>query len=705
MKTLTSTKMMEECSEKTQEILRTNYDFTPDNFQLHACNQIENDENILVTAHTGSGKTLIAEYTILSKIAKGKKVIYTSPIKSLSNQKYYEFCKKFPNISFGIITGDIKYSPQAQVLIMTTEILRNLLYKKPVMLDANTELEVNMKEVGAVIYDEVHYINDKDRGKVWEESMIMMPGDINMVMLSATIREPEKMCNWLNNIKETEICLIPNERRIIPLKHFVYNKVYPQVQKQKNVYGEIGMYDDKLIEIMDENNIINVERLDHISKMVHKYQRAFEYKGLMNYLLKYLKKNDMLPGLAFVFSRNKCEKMAKYTTENLLTKEEIVTQRKKIRYYLSKLDHHEQLEQTHQYRMLSRCMEKGVAFHHGGMIPALKELVELLYDDGLIKFLYATETFAVGINMPTRTVIFTSITKYETGIGFRMLHSHEYTQMAGRAGRRGKDTQGYVIHLPSIYRDLDNIQMRHMLEPKSQMIESKFDYHYSLILQAYSDRENNKIDLNTISSNSLACQEIRDILYYIRSQSDGQDYSKYNICLEAEELSKKIVRVNGMLEYKSKKQQAKDLKKRKLMAHEEGFIELWDEYLDKKEYIHKQLNLSQEYYKYSMMMQNNCCTKIDFLKHMNYMNEELQVTDRGRIAMCFNEINPIIGETIVNINMYDGMTKEELVNLMSSFGDITSNVIRFFLHQTLFLELTVLASQSTTQVLKTKPRS
>jgi superfamily II RNA helicase len=666
MNTLITPINIEECNETTGRILTENYDFSPDSFQLHACNKIENDENVLVTAHTGSGKTLIAEYTILSKTAKGKKVIYTSPIKSLSNQKYYEFCRKFPQISFGIITGDIKFAPQSQVLIMTTEILRNLLYKKPVMLDDNQELELNMEDVGGVIFDEVHYINDKDRGKVWEESMIMMPNHITMVMLSATIRSPENLGYWLNYIKPPALNLIPNEKRVVPLTHLAYHSVLPHVQR-KRVYNTIKYLDNTLVEIMDHKNEVNTQEIDRIVNHNSKMRNAFETRGLLNNLLRHMKDNDLLPALTFVFSRKKCEKMAKFTSVNLLTKQEIAVLKKKTRYYLSKLDHHDLVSSSHQFRMLNRCLEKGVAFHHGGMIPALKELVELLYDDGLIKALFATETFAVGINMPTRTVVFSSLVKYDTSVGFRMLKSHEYIQMAGRAGRRGKDTRGYVIHLPSLYHNLDALSWRETLKPTPQMIESKFDYHYSLILQAYQDK---LINLQTISAMSLASQEIQMTLHGLNQMWDGQDYSQYNVILEVEKLNNKFAEKGGVLVYKDRKKQDKDKKKAKTLIREtENYMELYDTYQQNKEKIMKQINLYKQYQQYSMMMQNNCSAKIRFLQQLQYLDDEYNVTEAGNVAMCFNEINPIIGTTIVKYKMWENMEKEQLVKFLGSIGD------------------------------------
>lgn len=667
MKILDQPITMEQCAQEVNDILTETYSFTPDSFQLHACEAVNRDENVLVTAHTGSGKTLVAEFTILNKVAKGKKVIYTSPIKSLSNQKYYELCQKFPQIRFGVITGDIKFSPDADVLIMTTEILRNLLYKKPVMLDNKNELNVNIEEVGAVIFDEVHYINDKDRGKVWEECMILMPNDITMVMLSATIREPEKMAQWLDVIKPAEMNLIPNHKRVVPLTHYVYHSVLPSSVKNLRVYNEIKKYDNTLVEIMNHNNITNLNEVDDVVNVYNKHREHFHTIDIMNSLVGYMKDNELLPALTFVLSRKKCERFAKFIKHNLLTKQEIAVLKKKIRFYLNTLDHKEIVTNLHQFRMLQRCLEKGVAFHHGGMVPVLKELVELLYGDGLIRLLFATETFAVGINMPTRTVVFSGLTKYDSTNGFRYLKPHEYIQMAGRAGRRGKDDKGYVIHLPSLYHNLSSKSFRNTLAVSPQMIESKFDYHYGLILQAHKERT---IDLSVLSGMSLAYAEIKEKLAALQQKWDGNDYSVYNVCFEVEKLASKFVEIDGVKYFKERKHQARD-KKRKthLISEVENFHQLWDFYTNNKERIVKQLELYRENLYYSTLLQNNCAKKIKYLQEVGYMDEEYNVTESGDIATCFSEINPVIGTSIVKYNYWNDMNDKTLITLLASIGE------------------------------------
>lgn len=239
--------------------------------------------------------------------------------------------------------------------------------------------------------------------------------------------------------------------------------------------------------------------------------------------------------------------------------------------------------------------------------------------------------------------------------------------MAGRAGRRGKDTRGYVIHLPSLYHNLDSIGWRETMKATPQTIESKFDYHYGLILQAYRDKT---VNLEAISAMSLACQEIQKTLQGLRQQWDGKDYSAFNVFFEIDRLNSKFANKNGVLVYKDRKQQAKD-KKRKiaLIADTENFHLLREEYLKNKEKITQQMDLSKQFQQYSMLMQNNCSAKIKFLQQIGYLDETLNITESGDIATCFNEINPIIGTTIVKYKMWDEMNKEHLVKFLGSIGD------------------------------------
>ena len=447
------------------------YSFPLSSFQKYALEAIVEGHHILVTAHTGSGKTLPAEFAIEHFVAKGKKVIYTSPIKALSNQKYYEFREKFPSISFGILTGDIKSNPEADVLIMTTEILQNTLYKKKhkatQMLAADGsqtnfaslamfDMDIDT-ELGAVVFDEVHYINDQDRGKVWEETIMMLPLHIQMVMLSATLDAPEKFALWCetrglrNKVEESEsktVYLTTTYERVVPLTHYSFitttQGVFKAI-KDKELEKQIREITNKPFVIQTAKGVFDEVHYHKMNKML----KLFESKNVftkrshvINQVCKYMVENEMLPAICFVLSRKQLEICAKEVTVPLLEFDSKVgyIARRECEQIIRRLPNYEEYLQLPEYNELVALLEKGIAIHHAGIMPVLREMVELLFAKGFVKLLFATETFAVGINMPTKTVVFTDINKFD-GNGMRILHSHEFTQMAGRAGRRGIDTK------------------------------------------------------------------------------------------------------------------------------------------------------------------------------------------------------------------------------------------------------------------------
>ena len=438
------------------------------------------NQHVLVTAHTGSGKTLPAEFAIEHWVRLGKKVIYTSPIKALSNQKFYEFSQKFPHISFGLFTGDIKTNPEADVLIMTTEILMNRLFNYASLSSSssNTENEADIcntiqktslelqfqmdfeKELAAVIFDEVHYINDADRGQVWEKT-IMLPDHVQMIMLSATMDNPKAFGEWIerhHTNKQVYIC--PTNFRVVPLSHYGYMAVgeheFKQI-KDKATQQQIRNHTNKPLMLRDSKGKFYVEgyrEIKAIDDQLHKQKARVNRKFVLNNLTKYLRENDMLPAICFVFSRKNVESCAKELTTPLLEDDSKIPYLvdKEAKQIIRRLPNYEEYMRLPEFVQLISLLEKGIGIHHSGMIPILREIVELFISKKYIKVLFATESFAIGLDCPIKTSVFTGITKYD-GSNHRFLHSHEYTQMAGRAGRRGIDTVGYVILCNNLFRE------------------------------------------------------------------------------------------------------------------------------------------------------------------------------------------------------------------------------------------------------------
>jgi superfamily II RNA helicase len=485
---------------KTLELLPPHpYTFPLDPFQQHAINAISKDENVLVCAKTGSGKTLVGEYQIYHSLSKGKRVFYTTPIKSLSNQKFYDLKKLFKDASVGIMTGDIKFCPDAQIVIMTTEILRNLLYKKGTTTEnIGLTASISMDNLDAVIFDECHYINDRDRGKIWEETMILLPSTVNLVMLSATLDHPEYFAKWLGELKQKPIHLIETTYRIVPLTHNLLDREYNLVplMDAKEVYNE-KVYIDWLRDqqgIQDERKAFQKKvkdaRQSGFEGAVDGKVHTYSFTHQMNETIKMLQKKELLPALFFVLSRKQCEAYASKVDGSLLDSSDTAAVKHIIKFHLHR--HMKELERVPQYHIIYDLLCRGIAFHHSGVLPLLKEIIEVLFSKGFVKIMFCTETFAVGLNMPTKTVLFAGFKKYDdqTG-GMRMLRTDEYIQMAGRAGRRGKDDKGIVIYLPD-REPIEPNEMKGMMKGSKPPIQSRMDFHYDFILKTIQSSEPGK---------------------------------------------------------------------------------------------------------------------------------------------------------------------------------------------------------------------
>ncbi len=425
--------------------------FLLDPFQEKACKAIEKGSSVVVSAATGTGKTLIADYSIHFFLQKNKKIIYTSPIKSLSNQKYQEFKSYYGKEKVGLLTGDIVINPEASVLIMTVEIYRNMLLTSDPLI----------KDIACVIFDEIHYINDRDRGIIWEESIIFSPNNIKILALSATIPNALEFSNWIRAIKKQNVVLVENHHRVVPLKHLFfeihnglldYNSYEAKLKKFKNALFRKKVNPDNYFKNSPKYNFID--------------------------LIRELKNENHVPALFFVFSRKRTQELAlnlassvKFENVDKLKIEEIIYDE------LSGNDDIHELETT---KDLIKVLKKGIAFHHAGLLPVLKLTVERLFSLGLIKVLFATETFSVGINMPAKTVVFDTLRKYD-GINFRYLKSKEFFQMAGRAGRRGIDKKGFVIPIID-YKRVNFKYVSELMKGDIEPISSMFKLSYNTVI-------------------------------------------------------------------------------------------------------------------------------------------------------------------------------------------------------------------------------
>jgi superfamily II RNA helicase len=492
------------------------YPYELSDFQKYAIEAIVNGQHVLSCAHTGSGKTLAAEFAIQHFVSKGKKVIYTSPIKALSNQKYYEFTQKYPDITFGLMTGDIKTNPCADVLIMTTEILMNRLFinnendsdKDSVsnIVKKSLDFQINLEtELACVVFDEVHYINDEDRGHVWEQTIMMLPPHVQMVMLSATIDNPVGFAEWCEKGNNQDpdskkiVYLATTDRRVVPLTHYAYfattEEPFKKI-KEKDQHKIIREATNQLLPILTPSattgtnkfHDASYHKIKQMAKLFDKERFFMKRKFVLNHLAEYLRDKEMLPAITFVFSRKHVEQCAHEITANLLEFDSKVayTMRHECEQIIRKFPNFREYLELPEFNDLVALLEKGIGIHHSGMIPVLREIVEIMISKKHVKMLFATESFAIGLDCPIRTAVFTSLQKYTTE-GLRDLHAHEYTQMAGRAGRRGIDTVGNVIHLNNLFREQPDIETyKTILGGKPQKLVSKFHVTYSMVLKSIS---------------------------------------------------------------------------------------------------------------------------------------------------------------------------------------------------------------------------
>ena len=470
------------------------YSFPLDKWQEDAIAAIHREENVLVTAKTGSGKTLVGEYQIAYSLRKGKRVFYTTPIKSLTNQKYHDLKKLFPAASVGIMTGDIKSNPEAQIVVMTTEILRNLMFKQNTSTaHIGTAGQLSGTDLDAVIFDEVHYINDPDRGHVWEETLILLPPTTHLILLSATIDSAPQFAAWLTKAKGVPCNLLQTTHRIVPLIHGIYDSTQGPLPLKALKDGDESAYNPsnyvsflksrlqttKEHEKWQRTVAAAAKTGDTVAGSSHKV-KPVSFVHQLNECIDTLKTRDLLPALFFTFSRKECERYAGDVKHTLIDTSEASAVRHMMDFHLHR--HEEQLKNLPQYHQIRALLERGIGFHHSGLLPLLKEIVELLFSRGYVKILFCTETFAVGLNMPTRTAVFLDLKKPSDN-GFRPLRPDEYIQMAGRAGRRGKDKQGIVLYLPS-RNPVDAEDMYGILSGMLQPLTSRLQFHYDFILKA-----------------------------------------------------------------------------------------------------------------------------------------------------------------------------------------------------------------------------
>ena len=697
------------------------FDFPLSDFQKYAIEAIVAGHHTLVTAHTGSGKTLPAEFALeyfTQQIPK-KRVIYTSPIKALSNQKFSEFTQKYPHISFGLLTGDIKVNPDADVLIMTTEILMNTLMKMSMtnpdvqeqpsrQSGSQMHLQFQMdieNELACVIFDEVHYINDADRGQTWEKTILMLPPHIQMVMLSATIDAPERFAKWVQQGKAEnkahdklekaegslkEVYLASTNKRVVPLSHYGYltvNEGIIKTIKDKALEKQVRDATHTLIPLQNDRGQFQEAGYRTLQKTVKFFQEkqvVSKKKHVLNNLAKFLKDREMLPAIAFVFSRKQVEQCAADITIPILPDDSKIgyNMRRDCEQIVRKLPNYREYMELPEYQRLVALLENGVGIHHSGMVPILREIVEIMISKKKVYLLFATESFAIGLDCPIKTAIFTDLTKFD-GQRERLLMSHEYTQMAGRAGRRGIDTIGHVVHCNNLFDLPSESEYKSVLHGTPQELVSKFRLSYSLFLNQmkYSPRACQTSDFLGFIEKSMLYKELMQTLEKQRTwiESKMREYSLSIIAINHIQTPVDICRVyiaaeDGvkMSANKRRKEYERDMEMmRKDYPNIKKNIETVRE-IDRLHYDIKQdrdeLAYLETYFQDKIEIVMSILIDHGYVSHEDM---EYQLTTLGQVASGLVEIHPLVlAKRILQWNWFCNFSVVQMIGLMACFTDV-----------------------------------
>lgn len=667
-------------------------------FQKWALEAIISGNHTLVCCPTGSGKTLPGEFALDFFHSKGKKTIYTTPIKALSNEKFYNFTQKFPHIKIGLITGDIKTNTDADVLIMTTEILLNKLYqiKNPTPASISSisfDMDI-VNELGCVVFDEIHMINDESRGHVWEQCIMMLPSHIQMIGLSATLDNPEKFAYWLETrgeispMGEKEVYLTKKQIRAVPLIHYSFITVTNTINKiikDKATQEEIKSLTNKPFIIQDEKGIFNELNYKNMTRMLELFEKnnvRVKRQHVLNKVSEFLVEKEMLPALCYVFSRKQLEKCARELTTNLLEFDSKIpyTVDRECEQIIRKLPNYEEYLHLPEYIDMVKLLRKGVGIHHAGLMPILREMTELLFARGFIKILFCTETMSVGINLPVKTTIFTDIIKYNGEVN-RILYSHEYTQSSGRAGRLGLDSVGHVIHLNNLFRNVETVNYKKMMNGTPQTLTSKFKISYNLLLNLLDICDNNLI--NFAKKSMVTCDldnQMKEIYYKMTNlnrEIDNIKLSTSNLRTPISVVQKFIDLQNARLSSVNKKR--KDIERQLQQIHDEF------KYIDQDKISYQKISLKEnevfelqkDYDSVNLFIKSGVGKVLTLLKEEGFIQgspddeSSLSLTLKGKISCQLREVHCLVFAKLLEDKKIDHLSSRQLVALFSIFTNIS----------------------------------
>jgi len=659
--------------------------FPWDDFQLHAFKAVRNQHNVLVVAPTSSGKTSVARYAVLRALfANNMKVVYTTPIKSLSNEKYQEMCEMLRPFGVvpGLLTGDQKINVESNMLIMTAEILANSLFKNKKLdelkqkaleqidrLGGNQLDSQTIDSIGCVIMDEIHFISEKERGKVWENSLILLDNRVQIIGLSATIDNPEKFAQWIGCIKEKPTYVVKKYDRPVPLNYNIFDGT-----KLHTFYSTVedSIYDDLLL--LEASKTLSTLR-QKIEKKSNNFQSF-----LLNRFVEYAKKKELLQLGFIVFSKKKCEQFCELLEGSFLDAHErsmaLRELEKKIGIYLK------DYQTLPRYQQIKRLLARGVGFHHAGLQVILKEAIEHLFKEGYIKVLFATETIAIGVNMPIRTLVFISLNK-SIDQKIQPIDSAEFKQICGRAGRRGLDKKGTIVLLP-IYQLPDTMYLKNnQILGGMPKIDSKLQLNPHDYLKMLGSLDT--ITPEQFYNRSLFAQQMKAIneatamtkhLKQIQAEQSDKSLQKYitdtgfslQIFEQMQHIYKQMNRIQtiGGIMIKRSKQEERQIRENKKIIQQ--YPTIYQMIVENYLIVNELRDIEQLMNRVDNYAENEHMIIRDFLMETEYLKEDGTVSEYGMICQMINECNPFLLTELITSNLLEKISEpEDMIALISIF--------------------------------------
>ena len=677
------------------------FEYELSDFQKHAIQGIVDGQHTLSSISTGAGKTTAAIFAIKYFAERGLKTIMTTPIKCLSNTKYHDFTQRFPDLKFGLITGDIKLNtPDADCTIVTAEILTNTLHRKSQSIssddstnpDALLSFDIDFDKIGAIIHDEIHYILDDDRGMVWEQSIMMTPPKIQLIMLSATIDSPERFCNWIENrhqsadVEHKQVYLACSNKRPVPLSHAFFvctPQAFFKTERNKEIQEKVRKIIDKTHTVVSPTNVfdeVTFNKVNETLKLLDKHRIYVKRSYVLNELCKHLVEHDMLPSVVFILSKKQIEVASREISVCLLGPDDpppAVVEHACDQLLRSKLPNHAEFSRTPEYILMVSNMQKGIACHHSGVHPILREMVEILFPR-FVKLLFATETVATGVDLNIRTTVFTSIRKYDK-TGQHMIPSYSYKQMAGRAGRRGKDVAGTAIHLVNLYRDLSCLEFKTMALGGPKKLTSKFYVSYSLLLNLLGtgiDEENAISECVEYCSKSMVTYQIEAQKDEINQQiaAAQQEIIKKEECIKHLRTPLETIYRFHELEQEIplSKNKKRKLLERELLTIKENKYLLTDAATVKslKDKQAELQDLNNEFISATTYLGNQVGCIIDLFKRDDYISSSGTLTLKGNYAANIREAHSLVFAEMLTSPEFASLESCDLAVLFSCFAGL-----------------------------------